>query len=237
MPIVGVETLTFGVADLETSVRFHEDFGLVLDERTPGHARFRLAEGSTVEFRPSEDPVMPPAFLDGPGPREIVWGVASAEALAALAEDLGRDREVAVDPDGTLHLTDDGGMRIGFRRFERVPLALETAPGENNLSQTTRWNRHRKWYESARPKVINHVVFGLPEVERRVDFYVERLGFRVTDIIRGFGVFLRCDGRHDHHNLLLFRAGKRLFSHVSFGVETIDELMTGANLMQRRGWS
>ena len=49
-------------------------------------------------------------------------------------------------------------------------------------------------------------------------------------------MFMRCDGRNDHHNLFLFRAPKLLFSHVSFAVETIDELMAGANDMQRRGW-
>ena len=238
MALLGIETLIYGVDDLEACLKFYDDFGLQSVERDAGGAVYRLPEGSSFVIRRSDDPRLPPAFLNGPGPREIIWGVDSPAALEAIATELGRDREVRQDPDGTLHTQDEAGICIGFRLFARQPLAVDPAPPENNLSEPVRWNRHRKWYERAAPKLINHVVFGVPDVDRAVAFYVERLGFRVTDIMRGFGMFMRCDGRHDHHNLFFFRGGGRLFfSHVSFGVETIDELMVGAMQMQREGWT
>ena len=238
MALLGIESLIYGVDDLETSLKFYDDFGLERVEQDAGGAVYRLPEGSSLVIRAKDDPRLPPPFLNGPGPREVIWGVDNDATLERVAAELGRDRSVHRDADGTLHTLDDAGIRIGFRLFPRRDLGVEGAPPENNLSQPVRMNRHRKWYEAARPKLINHVVFGVPDVDRGVGFYVDRLGFRVTDIMRGFGMFMRCDGRHDHHNLFFFRGNGRLFfSHVSFGVETIDELMVGAMQMQRQGWT
>jgi catechol 2,3-dioxygenase-like lactoylglutathione lyase family enzyme len=236
MTLLGVESLVYGIDDLDTCTRFYEDFGLEVAERGSAMTRFELAEGSSVILRRRDDPALPKAFLGEPGPREIIWGVDSQAALESVASDLERDRTVHIDADGTVHSSDDSGICIGFRVFPRKPLGVIAAQDENNLARVARWNRHRKWYERASPKQINHVVFGVPNIDAGVEFYTRRLGFRVTDIMRGFGMFMRCDGRNDHHNLFLFRAPKLLFSHVSFAVETIDELMVGANDMQRRGW-
>jgi catechol 2,3-dioxygenase-like lactoylglutathione lyase family enzyme len=237
MSLLGVESLVYGVDDVDRCSRFYDDFGLVLDERTPDHARFRLPEGSSVSLNRKDDPLLPPPIFDGPGPREVIWGVDSRRALDALADDLSHDRSVVSGADGTARCHDDSGLPIGFRVFERRQLPDAAIPGENSLSRVARWNRHRAWYERARPKQINHVVFGVPDVDQAVEFYTRRLGFRVTDIMRGFGMFMRCDGRHDHHNLFLMQLPRLVFSHVSFGVETIDELMVGANDMQRKGWT
>ncbi len=237
MTLMGIESLVYGVDDLDASMRFYDDFGLQSASRDDAGVTYRLAEGSAFTVRRSSDPGLPPPFLNGPGPREVIWGVDTLSALDAVEAELGRDRDVRRDPDGTLHARDEAGINIGFRLFERRDLGVEPAPPENNLSTVRRLNTHRKWYDRARPKLINHVVFGVPDVDKAVAFYVDRLGFRVTDVMRGFGMFMRCDGRRDHHNLFFFRGGGRLFfSHVSFGVETIDELMVGAMHMQRRGW-
>lgn len=237
MALLGVESVVYGVDDLDTCTRFYDDFGLQRAATEDGGVSYRLEEGSSFVLRRSDDPKLPAPFLRGQGPREVVWGVDSQASLDAVAAELGRDRELRQDPDGTLHTIDDAGINIGFRLFARRALEVEAAPAENNLSAVQRWNRHRKWYERAQPRLINHVVFGVPDVDRGVAFYVDRLGFRVTDVMRGLGMFMRCDGRHDHHNLFFLNGrGNLFFSHISFGVETIDELMVGAMHMQRQGW-
>jgi catechol 2,3-dioxygenase-like lactoylglutathione lyase family enzyme len=236
MALLGIETLVYGVDDLDSCTRFYEDFGLTLTERDANASRFLLPEGSALILRHAGDPALPEPFLAASGPREIIWGVDSKESLDALVGDLRRDRAVTLDPDGTAHCRDEAGICIGFRVFARRPVIASAAGAENNLGTVARWNQHRKWYDRARPRQINHVVFGVPDVDRAVAFYVGRLKFRVTDIMRGVGMFMRCDARHDHHNLFLFRAPKVLFSHVSFAVETIDELMIGASDMRQRGW-
>ena len=235
MSIVGVKRLIYGVDDLDLSTRFFRDFGLDLATNAPDGRVFGLAEGSSIVLCRANDPTLPAPFLQGNGPREVIWGVDTAETLAAIKADLSTDRDVSEDAGGTLHTRDDCGIAIGFEVFQR--LAPTYAPSaENTPGEIQRWNRHRQWFERAKPKLIFHVVFGVPDVDAGVAFYTKRLNFRVTDISRGLGMFMRCDGRNEHHNLFLMKSPTPIFSHVSCGVENIDELMAGANQMQRAGW-
>ena len=41
------------------------------------------------------------------------------------------------------------------------------------------------------PRTLSHVVYLVPDAARAEAFYVDRLGFRVTDRFRGVGPFLR----------------------------------------------
>lgn len=238
MAIIGIESLVYGVEDLGSATRFFTDFGLVPESGGNGAGTtFRLAEGSSVVLRPANDPLLPAPFAASQGstPRELFWGVDSQHHLDRIVTELSRDREVKRDSDGTAHTHDDGGLAIGFRLYERKP-PQDPAQAENGLTNIKRWNRLRKWYEHARPQVLHHAVYGVPDVDKAVAFYVKRLDFRITDMIRNVGVFMRCEGRPDHHNLFLHRGKEPRFNHVAFGVENIDELMTGVNEMQRKGW-
>ncbi|MBR1297370.1 VOC family protein [Bradyrhizobium sp. AUGA SZCCT0042] len=236
MAIVGIQTILFGVDDLNKWSAFFEDFGLTRpDGSNAGAISYVLPEGSQITLRHSSDPSLPPAFLATDGPREVIWGVDSQGSLDRIEHALRTDRPVTKDADGTLHSIDPNGIRIGFRLFVRRPFQ-RVEGSENAVGNPVRWNKRRSWYSQARPKVIQHIVFGVPDIDAGVAFYCERLGFRISDISRGLGVFMRCDGRHDHHNLFLPKAEKIYFHHVSFGVDNIDELMAGANHMQRKGW-
>ncbi len=237
MAILGVERLVLGVEDLQRSTRFFDDFGLELKRDDDARAVFRLPEGSRIELCRCDDPRLPPPCAAPIGPREVVWGVDSLSHLDSIAENLSADREVVADASGAIHTRDDAGLNIGFRLWRRVELEAVTPALENAPGQVKRWNQTRRWYARARPTVINHVVFGTPDVEAAAAFYTDRLGFRLTDIMRDVGMFLRCDGRHEHHNLFFRKRRTLRFEHVSFGVQDIDELMVGANEMRRRGWS
>jgi catechol 2,3-dioxygenase-like lactoylglutathione lyase family enzyme len=84
MSVLGVQTIVYGVDDLDACTRFYDDFGLQALRRDQRGADFGLAEGSRVLLRRSDDPELPPAFAAGPGAREIIWGVDSAASLEAL---------------------------------------------------------------------------------------------------------------------------------------------------------
>ena len=239
MSILGVQSIVYGTDKVEECVRFHDDFGLPKVKEGEFGADFQLGEGSTVLVRKSDDPSIPAPWSKEPGVREVIWGVSDQKSLDAIEKDLSSDRKLTRDGDGTLHTHDDQGIAIGFRLFNRTLPELENVP-HNNASNVHRLNRHRKWYKRAEPKLIHHVVYGAPDVDAQVAFYTKRLNFRITDISRGLGVFLRCDGRNEHHNLFFLKssfinADDSCWHHVCYGVESIDEVMAGANHLQKIG--
>lgn len=243
MAILGIETLVYGVDDVVQCTKFFEDFGLPLRSGDANGASFELEEGSRVLIRPGDDPSLPKSAVEGIGVREVVWGVDSEASLAELVAGLARDREVRRDPDGTAHFLTDCGLPFALRVYPRRRVV--TAPDPLNAPGTfNRLNRPRKWRLRARPRVINHVVFNVLDFEKSFAFCRDRLRFRATDFQRGFGIYARCDSAPQHHSIFFANAhlplpgfdGKVRFNHANFGVEDVDEVMIGANHMERCGW-
>jgi catechol 2,3-dioxygenase-like lactoylglutathione lyase family enzyme len=243
VPIVGIESLVYGVEDVERCARFFSDFGLQPVASSNAPAEFAVEEGSRVILRNAGDPKLPGSSLVGTGVREVVWGVDSAANLQTLASGVGRDRDVTQDADGTVHFLTDCGLPMALRVFQKRPVRCAPDP-VNAPGAVNRLNSHRKWRKRARPRTIQHVVFTAVSFESTYKFFCERLGFRVSDVQKGYGAYLRADGAINHHNLLLLNAGlpfpdfdgKPRFHHANFGVEDIDEIMIGANHMERCGW-
>ena len=242
MAILGIESLVYGVDDLELCTRFWDDFGLKLLSRTATESIFEVATGSRLVNMRRGDPRLPRAFSDRPGVHETIWGVDTPEALSALVENLSRDRSVRRDPDGTAHFEADDGMPFGLRLWKKRPV-VSIADPVNTPGRIQRLNQHRQWRSRARPKSINHAVFFVEDYVASLEFLTERLGFRYVDHSRGVGVFARADGTHEHHSIFLLDCslpvapGRPGFMHAAFGVDDIDELMLGANIMEKRGWS
>ena len=90
----------------------------------------------------------------------------------------------------------------------------------------------------AKPYEMSHIVYMTDDLENQKNFYVEKLGFKLTDAYPGRGYFLRGSDSHNHHNLFLLDPGigKRGFHHLAFEVGTIHELFGGGNNMTRNGW-
>src|SRR5205823_4331838 len=60
-------------------------------------------------------------------------------------------------------------------------------------------------------------------------FFIEGVGFKVSDTVRGLAVFLRCST--DHHNLLIQQAPVDFLHHTSWQVDDVDEIGRGATAM------
>lgn len=244
MAIVGIERLIYAVDDLERSARFFEDFGLKRDDDATDLVRFTLPEGSRVIIAPVGHSSLPQSSqINGIGVHEVVWGVSDSDALNRLLNNLGAETEVRECEDGIFHFVTPFGVPMGLRVFTKTPVVCAPDP-VNAPGHVRRLNQHRKWRRKARPKVIQHVVFAVPDFGKAYRFMIEKLNFRLTDHQRGFGMYLRADGANNHHNFLLLNAdaplphmdGTTKFHHANFGVEDIDEIMIGANNMVRRGW-
>jgi catechol 2,3-dioxygenase-like lactoylglutathione lyase family enzyme len=243
MAINGIETVLYGVNDVAECTRFFVDFGLPLLDQGPEFAHFRLDEGSNVIIRHIDDPKLTKSCLVGTGVCEVTWGVDRQESLDTLLTDLGRDRPIRRDADGSAHCLTDEGQAIAFKVFHKTPVTSAPDP-VNSPGKTNRLNQHRKWKVKARPKTILHVVFQVPDFEKSWVFYRDRLGFKLSDVQKTFGIFARANGATDHHNIYFLNAklpfpgldGRFRFDHVNFGVEDLDEIMVGSNYMQRQGW-
>jgi catechol 2,3-dioxygenase-like lactoylglutathione lyase family enzyme len=67
------------------------------------------------------------------------------------------------------------------------------------------------------PMKLGHLAFNVPDAKPITDFYVENLGFRVSDWMENFFSFLRCGP--DHHTVN-FRTGDKTFMHhIAFEVK------------------
>lgn len=242
MAIVGIDTLIYGVNNIAESTRFFEDFGLVLADGDNNHSLFRLDEGSKVLLKRISDPSLPATVLRDTGVRETIWGVDTWENLESLVAGLKIDREVKIDADGTAHFTTDCGLAMGLRVFNKKKVVYSPDP-INAPSHVNRLNVSREWKTRARPKTITHVVFAVKDFVESYRFMEERLNFRLSEYQLQFGIYMRCDGANDHHNLFFLdydqagAPGYPVFHHTNFGVEDIDELMVGSNYMTRRGWT
>ncbi|CAB3771596.1 glyoxalase [Burkholderia sp. MSh2] len=243
MTIIGIKSLVYGVEDVAECTRFFEDFGLPLAMINAEQSIFDLADGSSVIVRNLEDKRLPKSALAGPGVREVVWGVDNAASLETLVASLAVDREVVVDQQGDAHFLSDCGLPMALSVFHKRSVA--NAPDRLNApGVVNRLNTHRKWRKRAHPKTINHVVFAVKDFKKSFAFFRDRLNFRLTDYQRGFGIYSRAAGSNNHHNLFLLDAalpfpgldGQPRFHHANYGVEDIDEIMTGANYMERKGW-
>ncbi|MFC7047563.1 VOC family protein [Emcibacter nanhaiensis] len=240
MSILGVESVIFGVDDLETCTRFWEDFGLVPVSRDETESIFEVASGSRVIVRRNGDARLPQPF-EGNGVKETIWGVDSEENLEKLVAGLAEDLEVTRDADGTAHCVCPDGQPIGLRVWNKRDV-LSQPDAVNAPGCIQRLNQHRKWRHKAIPKTINHVVFFSDDYVSSYEFYRDKLGFRYTDHSKGVGIFARADGTYEHHSIFWVNTDLPVapdhfgFMHIAFGLEDIDEVMLGANIMDKKGW-
>src|SRR5690606_16866007 len=82
------------------------------------------------------------------------------------------------------------------------------------------------------PIGISHVVFHSPDHKALAEFYQKVLGFRLSDWIGEFMVFLRCNKAHHRVAIL---PGPPALNHIAFDVSSVDEMMRGLARMHESG--
>ena len=237
MSITNLELVTFGVTDLDLSIRFWTEFGLEPQKAGDDDAVLFLARnGSGVELRMEGDPALPPAPEAAPTIREATFGVESQPALDALVGELVRDREVRVDSAGTAHAVDPHGFPFALR-VSRIKPVKAPPPVFNTPGRPDRINTRGAFFSSAKPMELTHTVYMTDDPDTMVAFYTERLGFKVSDCYPGRGYFMRGGSSLHHHDLFLLNVGgKSGYHHCAFELSTIHELFGGGLNMTRLGW-
>lgn len=80
-----------------------------------------------------------------------------------------------------------------------------------------------------RPRKLGHAVIGSTDYAQICRFFVDGLGFKVSDHIKGHGSFMRCST--DHHNVLVMQSPVTYLHHTSWQVDDIDDVGRGATAM------
>lgn len=97
----------------------------------------------------------------------------------------------------------------------------------------TKQRQHRLLEKGeAIPIGLSHVVLHTPDIGKLEAFYRDALGFRLSDWIGQFMVFLRCNAAH--HRLAIL-PGPPALNHVAFDVSSVDELMRGLARLHEKG--
>ncbi|WP_075790949.1 VOC family protein [Massilia putida] len=241
MNILGPDTLVFGVDDVAACKQCLKDYGLVEVAASDTHGVFEALDGTSVVVRHDSDPALPPPIGKSPNIRAVIYGVKDRATLAQIKAELSKDRDVREDADGSIHAVDDIGLAVGFqvsvrRPYEApaVPVNVPGRPAQRPVNQVAADP------DAALPvpRSLSHVVLFVPDVAVAERFYVERLGFRVSDRFTGTGPFLRPAGCADHHTLFLIQAPAFMkgINHFTFHMGSVHELLRAGAAFAAKGY-
>ena len=239
MNIVGLDCLRFGVEDIASCMRYLTDYGLHPVDTGDAGGQFEAMDGTCVEIRAAADAALPVQMGPGCKLRQTVYGVAGERELDRIANELAKDREVARNADGAVECADDMGFALSFQKTVRRPYQARA-----ELINSPGAAAHRAVNQTAAdssavivPRTLSHVVYFVPDVAKAEAFYVDRLGFRVSDRFLGVGPFLRPAGSPDHHALFLIQtpAAMKGVEHFTFHLGGPTEVLLAGKRFTERG--
>ncbi len=216
MSLHRLSSVTVGVPDVDTVADYYAEFGL---RRHGDRALSSTAGGSqlTLDKAPSRRLV------------EVVIGVDSDDDLRNVHDALSAASVPVRSGDGRIEAVEAvTGVRavLEVEPREVTQVAEVAAPGAATEGQR---NEAVLRAGPVRPRRLGHAVLTSTDLAATTRFFVDSLGFKVSDFIGQVGVFMRCST--DHHNLLVLRAPTVYLHHTAWQVDDVDEVGRGATAM------
>lgn len=240
MNIIGPDFLVFGVDNVAACSEYLTAFGLKPVDVTPEGGLFEALDGTGIIVRHKSDPSLPPALPTSNMLRQQVYGVCAAEDIDAIEAELSKDRRVTRLADGSIETKDDHGFELKFqvtiRRKLNMPAEKINAPGAPAQRKP---NEIGVWEEMpALPRSLSHVVLFVPDLDVATGFYGNRLGFVITDVLKGAGPFMRPKANDDHHTLFFIRTPDYMkgCEHLAFHMGGPTELMVAGTRFVKKGY-
>lgn len=194
IPVQRLGHLTLETDDIEKSIAYYVDVnGLVVVARTAesAHLASRIGQLSITLVR-----------SDHNGCRRISFEVPPDADFAVLQKALAEEgiaSEIRTDP------------------FPGTPNALVFRdPNETVIELFNNWTflSDTRAVAGIGPNKLGHVAFYVSDIQKLVAFYQKVLGFRVSDWLGDFFVFMRCNP--DHHSVNFFSANRAALHHFAF---------------------
>ncbi len=238
--IIGPDRLVFVAKDPEAASKFLSDFGLTRVAAEGVLERWETLNGCSIDLVAPDDATWPNILGTENSLRRVIYGVADAETLDALAIELGKDREIIRRADGSFDTVDAVGVPIGFQVTVRRELDLPPEPVNITGAAPQRPVNHTGHRDdfAPSPRTLSHFAMFVPDVEVAEAFYVERLGFRCNDRLGG-GPFLRPAGTREHHTMFLIKTPPFLkgIEHVAFHLGGVGEVLQAGQRFLKLGYA
>lgn len=123
------------------------------------------------------------------------------------------------------NLTTPGGG-YGFRFFipEGIQFEISSDVTRSQVDDIGHWD--------GVPVKISHIVFHAPDHQAFVKWFVDVLGFKLSDWLGDFMAFLRCNSAH--HRIAVL-PGPPCLNHVAYDMTGVDGMMRGAHRLKVKG--
>lgn len=209
----GLRSVAIGVPDVRSSARFYIDIWRLRQVAERGGSVYLRGSGTyhhILSLHPRERVELLRIDLAAAGRGEVdalharvrSRGAAALEAPGAVTEPGGGYGFSFKDPEGRVLRVIAGDARHGVNPLPDHPIK------------------------------VTHVVLNAPDTARAAGFFVEALGFRVSD--RSLLTFVRCNT--DHHNFAFHPGDASTLHHIAFEMPDIDSVMRGAGRMRDAGY-
>ena len=126
---------------------------------------------------------------------------------------------------GPQALTGLGGG-YGFRFFsaDGLPFEISSDVERGTARPMVRWD--------GVPQKISHIVMHSPDHKAMTAFFIDVLGFRLSDWLGDFMSFLRCN---EWHHRIAFLPGPPCLNHIAYDMLTVDDMMRGIARLRKKG--
>ncbi|MGY0499278.1 VOC family protein [Nocardia sp. FBN12] len=240
MPLHTLSRVIIGVPNVAETAAFYDDFGL---NRTAGTGSGRGTESVTFATVDGGEQL---ELIPVPDRRRLVGldvAVDDTDDLDRIAHNLHGLGLTPVRNGSSLSVVDPGTdvlVRVAVAgRIAQTPFLLPPYNAPGNVGRDAARADCIERTGRVRPRKLGHVVIGSTDQPASERFFIEGIGFKVSDRVPGMAAFLRCST--DHHNVLVQAAPVTMLHHTSWQVDDVDEIGRGATAMlekdpQRHIW-
>lgn len=222
MALHRVAKVVVGVPDVAATAAYYDEFGLARAQdgraafsTTHGGEQLELLESSRrrlVEFRVAADD------------HDDLGRVAASLAAHDYVVERGQDTVVTIEP--------ISGVRGVIEVLPRLDQPRQEPTPYNGVGRIERENTRAPGVVregAVTPRKLGHFVLGSTDYDATRAFFLDGLGFKLSDQVRGRSSFMRCSS--DHHNVLVMPAPVDFMHHTSWQVDDVDDVGRGASAM------
>ena len=214
--VTGIRSIELGVRDLHQSAEFYTKIWALEEVAAEGDSMHFRATGGEHHVLTIRERAKPSLL----GVHFAASDRAAVDQLSARAKGYGV--AVAGEP-GPLPASAGGGYGFRFHTPDGLPMSISSDSVQHPNVVVDR----------SRPTKISHVVLNSARTEDQVPFFVDVLGFKLSDSTHMME-FLRCSA--DHHSVAIFRNNGPSLNHVAYELPNIDGLMRGAGRLKQSGF-